>query len=164
MWQLKADEYPATGCLAGVFQNHGWDSASEFYGGNCTRCISCRWSLVVSTTNCVAIGVIHSPQPTRPIAPHFGSERTAISICGYSLCSRNTDGIWAGELWRRGYRVRVTTAPIAAPIANHFVLRFSWRQKLPPIAAVTAASRSRVSAAERACSSFKFAFAAASCA
>lgn len=109
-------------------------------------------------------GVIHSPQPTRPIAPHFGSERTAISICGYSLCSRNTDGIWAGELWRRGYRVRVTTAPIAAPIANHFVLRFSWRQKLPPIAAVTAASRSRVSAAERACSSFKFAFAAASCA
>ena len=57
--------------------------------------------------------------------------------------------------------VEVTT-PIAAPIASQWALRFRRSQKLPPFAAVTAASRSRVRARIFAASSVAFSLAAVS--
>ena len=54
------------------------------------------------------------------------------------------------------------TAPMAAPMASQWALRFRRSQKGPPFAAVTAASRSRVRARILAASSEAFCLAAVS--
>src|ERR1700733_5851061 len=51
-------------------------------------------------------------------------------------------------------------APIVAPMANHSKLRRNRRHSVPPLAAMTAASRSREMAASLAASSARFCWAA----
>src|ERR1700733_6438171 len=53
-------------------------------------------------------------------------------------------------------------APIVAPMANHSKLRRNRRPRVPPLGAMTAASRSRVMASNLAASSVRFCWAAAS--
>jgi hypothetical protein len=63
-------------------------------------------------------------------------------------------------VWQRA--AAELTAPMAAPMANQWALRFRRSQMGPPFAAVTAASRSRVRARTLAASSEAFCLAAVS--